>query len=284
MELYRLGLSATALLLLAIASGSQAQPANADLVKASLLADVDAVVAGDTFTLGVRLKIAPGWHVYWVNPGEAGDATRVAVTAPKGFEAGPVQYPIPTKIEVDGGVAYGYEREVLLLIPVKVAGDLAADGQATIRADVSWLSCKETCIEGSAKLTITLPIRRQSTPANQELFASWRERLPIARDQQAALSGVTQPSGADRTPLSELIAEWKEAPAKVDWFPISTRAVAIENVVVKHDGRQTRVRFKPTVYKPEQVPGGRVDGVLVFEDAKGRRHGVMAPVIVTSAK
>src|SRR4051812_41622961 len=118
------GSLSVAVLLLAIASTCAAAPANADLVKATVLADVEAVAPGGTFTLGVRLKVTPGWHVYWVNPGETGDATRVVVTGPTGFEFGPVQYPIPTKIEVDGGVAYGYENEVLLLIPVKVGGDV----------------------------------------------------------------------------------------------------------------------------------------------------------------
>src|SRR6185436_4838476 len=66
-----------AALLLMIASACEAQPANADLVKATLLADVDAIAPGGSFTLGVRLKVTPGWHVYWVNPGETGDATRV---------------------------------------------------------------------------------------------------------------------------------------------------------------------------------------------------------------
>src|ERR1043165_6654702 len=30
------------------------------------------VQPGKAFTLGIRLKIEPGWHTYWKNPGDAG--------------------------------------------------------------------------------------------------------------------------------------------------------------------------------------------------------------------
>src|SRR6478672_9135605 len=49
-----------------------APPAAGDLVKASLLADTTAVQPGQPFKVGVLLKIAPQWHVYWQNPGEGG--------------------------------------------------------------------------------------------------------------------------------------------------------------------------------------------------------------------
>src|SRR5688500_6081524 len=112
--------------------------ADADLVKASLLADAAAVAPGTSFTLGVRLKMKPHWHTYWVNPGEAGDATKVSLMGPAGFEFGEVRWPLPSKIEAPGGIAYGYEDEVLLLVPVTVARDVPAGGVADIAADVSW--------------------------------------------------------------------------------------------------------------------------------------------------
>ena len=43
-----------------------------ELVKASLLADTGAVAPGKPFTVGLRLKMAPRWHTYWENSGDAG--------------------------------------------------------------------------------------------------------------------------------------------------------------------------------------------------------------------
>src|SRR5687767_12886440 len=108
-------------LLAAPARGDQkAEDWNVDLVKPSLLADAATVAPGGSFTLGVRLKMKPHWHTYWVNPGEAGDATKVSLTGPPGFEFGAVQWPLPSMIDAPGGITYGYEDEVLLLVPVTV--------------------------------------------------------------------------------------------------------------------------------------------------------------------
>lgn len=283
-----LALTAAAVFLVA-ASACPAGPADgveADLVQASLLADADAAIPGKAFTLGIRLKMKPHWHTYWINPGESGDPTRVKVSGPAGFTFGAVQWPLPSQIAAPGGTSYGYEDEVLLLLPVTVAKDAVIGGKATIDADVSWLVCKEACIPGKAKLSITLPVQSEAKPANRELFETWQKRLPIAQDQPsagAALAGVEQANGADGAPQPALAVRWSRAPRKVEFFPVSTRAVAVEDVVVRHDGQATRIEFKPTVYKPEQVPGGRVDGVLVYEDADGRRHGLTVPVRVAAA-
>ena len=261
--------------------------ADTDSVQATLLADIDAATPGRQFTLGVRLKMKPHWHTYWVNPGEYGTPTRIKLTGPTGFEFGPVQWPLPTKIAAPGGVSYGYEDEVLLLVPVKVSKDVPAGGSATLEADVSWLACKEECVPGKAKLTVALPVRTEGKPANRELFNAWRQRLPISRDPSPAteaLAAVEQSPGGDGSPQPALKVRWKQTPKKVEWFPISTKAVAIEDVVVRHDGQQTQITYKPTIFKPAEIPGGRVEGVLVYEDAQGNRRGISAPVTVALEK
>src|SRR5438874_13838035 len=96
---------------LALVSAAVAAPPK-DLVQATLLADVDSVKPGKPFTLGVLLKIKPGWHVYWTNPGDSGAPTRVKWNLPEGWKAAELQYPIPRRIELPGGVVnYGYEDQ-----------------------------------------------------------------------------------------------------------------------------------------------------------------------------
>src|SRR5438477_12860531 len=96
-------------------SQSRAQALPKDLVKAELLADVASVKAGEPFTLGVLLTIKPGWHVYWKNPGDSGIATKVVWTMPNGYSIGAVNFPLPTRIEVEGKIVnIGYEDQVML--------------------------------------------------------------------------------------------------------------------------------------------------------------------------
>src|SRR3954447_4373338 len=102
--------------LLAASLTRAAPPAASDLVKASILADTTAVQPGQPFRIGLLLKIAPQWHVYWQNPGEGGIPTTVSFRLPDGFVASPVQYPVPMRFALQGGLyAYGYEDQVMLM-------------------------------------------------------------------------------------------------------------------------------------------------------------------------
>jgi len=278
--------------LLALLVGLSVSPLRAaeagnELVQPTLLADVQSIAPGSNFTLGLRMKIAPHWHTYWINPGESGEPTKIKLTGPKGLSFGEIRWPVPTKIVMDGAITYGYENEVLLTVPVTVAKDLPASGDATIDADVSWLSCKETCVEGSAKLSLKLLISGKAEPANQELFGRWSKLTPVpATDAAAAawVSRIEQPAGAGGEAGKSLVVAWKKQPKKVEWFPAATAAVAIEDVQVKPEGNTTRITFSPKVFQADELPGGAVDGVLVLETEDGQRVGVRAPIQVALKK
>ncbi len=141
------------------------------LVTAALLADP--LAAGGTGWLGVKYTVAPGWHIYWENPGDTGMSTTIALTLPAGFSAGPVQYPGPESFVMPGDlVNYGYEGEVVLLSELTAPAVLPASG--TITAETRWLVCSPAqCVPGSE--TLTLALGGAAEPA-----AGWRDRLPEA--------------------------------------------------------------------------------------------------------
>src|SRR5689334_14614311 len=47
---------------------------------------------------GLYFKLESGWHVYWKNPGDAGEPPRIKWTLPEGITAGAIQYPIPKRL------------------------------------------------------------------------------------------------------------------------------------------------------------------------------------------
>ena len=65
------------------------------LVQAETVANVNAVVPSEPFLVGVRLKMAPGWHTYWRYPGDAGIPTEIKWQLPAGWRAGEIQWPMP---------------------------------------------------------------------------------------------------------------------------------------------------------------------------------------------
>ena len=87
-----------------------------ELVRPQLLADTNAIVPGKPFTVGLLLRMAPGWHTYWKFSGDAGLPTELKWKLPPGWKIGEIQWPIPLKTVDPGDIeTYGYENEVLLM-------------------------------------------------------------------------------------------------------------------------------------------------------------------------
>src|SRR3954464_14280131 len=55
---------------------------------------------GGEVELALDMRTNPGWHGYWLNPGVAGLPMDVKWQLPKGFSAGPLRYPVPTRLTV----------------------------------------------------------------------------------------------------------------------------------------------------------------------------------------
>src|SRR5512139_287937 len=147
-------------------------------VKASLVAEMDAVRPGQPLTVGIRLEMEKGWHTYWRNPGDSGLPTRAKWNLPEGFAAGEIRWPYPTRFRTGPLVSYGYEHEVLLPVEIRVPPGVSAR-DVKIAARVDWLECLEACLPGRAELSLTLPVRAAAAPGpHAALFAEARRRLP----------------------------------------------------------------------------------------------------------
>ena len=128
-----------------------------EYLQVELLADTERLAAGQPFTLGVRLRMAPEWHTYWEFSGDAGLPTTVDWRLPPGFEAGPLQWPAPHKYTESGDLTvYGYGDEVLLMAQIWPPAALRADTLLHLGAAVAWLACREVCIPGDTTLTLQL--------------------------------------------------------------------------------------------------------------------------------
>ena len=160
-----------------------AAPKASDLVRAELVAEPKAVVAGVPFTVAVRLSMAEHWHTYWQNPGDSGLATTVAWTLPQGFSAGPIQWPTPNRIAVSHLMNFGYEGEATLLVEITPPATLPAGRPVSLNALVSYLVCERECIPGEATLKMELPVVAGAVDAGPDgsvsyVFAAARASQP----------------------------------------------------------------------------------------------------------
>jgi len=123
-----------------------------------LVSEQAAVVPGGTFWVGLELVLDDGWHVYWQNPGDSGLTPKIKWALPSGIKAGDIQWPYPERINIGPLTSFGYEHEVLLLVPVSLDGAIQSPSNINLHARVDWLACQDICIPGKAELNLTLPL------------------------------------------------------------------------------------------------------------------------------
>src|SRR4051794_20156734 len=143
-------------------------------IEPQLVAEGPAPPGGEV-ELAIQMIPKPGWHGYWQNPGDAGLPMDVKWRLPKGFSAGPLRYPVPTRLTVADLMNYVYERDYAMLVRLKVPAD--AHGPVPIRAQARWLACTDKiCVPEQGELTLDLPVG-SGTP-QQAQFDAWRQALP----------------------------------------------------------------------------------------------------------
>jgi len=159
------------------ASASVTQPH----VTAELIPENTSVQQGKPFDVALHLHTDPGWHTYWINPGDAGLATTIKWTLPPGFTAGPIQWPTPEKHAMGPLVTYGYDGDVYLLTTITPPkGDLPQ--HFDLKATARWLVCEEECIPGKAELTLPMDsglLNLRLPIDNSAFFDEARARLPV---------------------------------------------------------------------------------------------------------
>src|SRR4051794_23912366 len=125
---WRRALWSAAILGIALAAAlpaSAAAPANGSHpVTARLVPEAASIAPGTTLWVDLHLDIAPGWHTYWRNPGDAGLPTEIAWTLPAGFTAGEIVWPTPERFVVGTIGNYGYHGSADLLVPIAAPADL----------------------------------------------------------------------------------------------------------------------------------------------------------------
>ena len=106
-------------------------------VRVELVSEVESLAPSQSFWVGLRERIAPGWHTYWSNPGDSGEPTALEWALPRGFAAGALVWPHPDRVHVGPFVSYGYTGEVVLLTRLTAPRDLEPGRSASQRKRLS---------------------------------------------------------------------------------------------------------------------------------------------------
>jgi DsbC/DsbD-like thiol-disulfide interchange protein len=210
----------------ALSSSQQAndQSAPENHAKIELIAEEDSFRPGHTLWIGLLFQLDNGWHIYWQNPGDSGEPPKVEWSLPAGFQAEAIRWPTPKRLGSGSVVDYGYEGQVLLMVPMRIAASAKTMTSGTIGASVKYLVCREICIPGKADLTLKVSQARSDSAAHysqqRKLFeqsrAQWPRPAPaswrIAAESQGdhfvlSVSGVGRAQSAEFFPLDPGVIE-----------------------------------------------------------------------------
>jgi thiol:disulfide interchange protein DsbD len=143
---------------LALPQTARAEPVHTGHIEVELVSQEAGVAPGSTVYVALSQKIQPGWHTYWRNPGDAGDATKIIWTLPQGWTAGDIVWPTPEKSRVGPLLDFAYTNAVLLPTPITVPADARVGSIVTLKAAAAFLVCEQVCVPEDAVVTLTLPV------------------------------------------------------------------------------------------------------------------------------
>jgi thiol:disulfide interchange protein/DsbC/DsbD-like thiol-disulfide interchange protein len=228
-----------------------------------LVSEVKSIQPGSKFWIGLRMKHEPEWHTYWKNPGDSGLATSIDWRLPPSLKAGPILWPLPSKIVVPLLISYGYEGETLLPIEFEMTSSGSSVQEVEIAATVKWLACKESCVPGKAQLHLTLPVSKDAPLPDERwltLFSNARNQLPL---KQSNFEIHAQRCGENLCFEFVSSGAIEEALSGVEFFPDDAH-------LIQHAAKQIWMKQgKGAVLSVPLVSGvkfpDRVSGVLISE-------------------
>ncbi|HZY73517.1 MAG TPA: protein-disulfide reductase DsbD domain-containing protein, partial [Edaphobacter sp.] len=269
-------LAAAGLLLAALTASAQLPvvgdggpgPAKAQHLTAELVTASPTIAPGETLQAGLVITLDPQWHVYWANAGDAGLPPRIAWTLPPGITAGPLQFPIPTRLPNGPLMDFGYENAVTFPIRLAAARSLKM-GKVHLDAQISWLVCREVCIPGKAHLGLDLTSAPGASVQPTGVLAEALKLIPGPPPAGVKFTAV----GGQSDFVLTLVTGRKEANA--EFYPFEPDEIvnaAPQTVESLPNGVRLRVKRAPDLAKlPEQLHG-------VFKLSSAEAYDVTAPV------
>jgi len=265
-------LALAGVIVFSFASRTRAQSFSNTHAKIELLSEEGAFKPGQTAWIGLYFEMEPGWHIYWINPGDAGEAPRVQWTLPRGFRAGDFRYPTPSRLTTGSVIDYGYQGKVLLAAPLDVPADYKPGAATTLSADIRYLICSQVCIPAKGQASLRVPEAKGASPdaaAAARIFQDARQRwpkpLPAGAKAQASYNGKTFTLSIDSG----------SPETKATFFPLEEDQVDNDAPqAVTSAGNRVQITLKKSDQLQKPLP--TLKGVVVF--GSGRAFEVAAPV------
>ena len=230
-------------------------------VSASMDAETRRPAPGDIVTVAIVMNPKPGWHDYWVNPGDAGTPLELEWELPAGVSAGSIRAPVPETLIVSGFMNHIYKAKHAFLVDLKIPQSAVVGQAMDMKVNARWSACSDlVCVPESATLSVPVTVGAGTISKSERArFDIWRSALPVPLDRAAlyAISG-------NRIDIA--IPYPRSADASRIWF------FAQSENVLRYAAPQSARRTGDWLIVSGEVKepfSGEIDGLLRFNDAQG---------------
>jgi thiol:disulfide interchange protein len=163
--------------------------------RAELLAHApEGLEPGKPVWVGLQLAHQPEWHSYWKNSGDSGLPTKLEWKLPAGVVAGEIAWPMPGKYPIGTLINYGYEKTVLLPVPLAITPEFKPSilgGALEVKLKAHWLVCRKECVPEEGEFSLSIPAKSAIAlhgPVFQASFAA--QPKPLAGQATATIEGT----------------------------------------------------------------------------------------------
>jgi thiol:disulfide interchange protein len=258
-------------------------PVKAQHLTAELVSLGPAIAPGGTQEVGLVLTMDEHWHVYWINAGDSGEPPKITWTLPQGVTAGPMQFPIPSRLPLGPLMDFGYEDEIAFPVTITAASTIKP-GPVHLDARISWLVCSQVCLPGKAHLGLDLMVQPGAPQAEQEpKFGALGDAMSLLPQPLPAGARFSVTGDKQRFALT-LIDGKREKDA--EFYPLNDNNgssgkdqidvianAAVQNVESQRNGVRLYVKRSPELASmPEKLHG-------VFKLSDTVAYDVSAPVV-----
>ena len=163
------------LFLIALTFAVDAKAVKTDHAEISIIGKNNIISEPGTIDLGYKFIFTPGWHTYWINPGDSGGPPNFQSNQIKGWKINENLWPGPQTIEYPPLMTYGYENEVVFPFKLEIA-DLE-NKEADI--NIKFLVCDDICVPEEANLKLILKNKILNIEERPDELKKWTKLVPV---------------------------------------------------------------------------------------------------------
>ena len=163
------------LFLITLAFAADAKAVKTDHAEISIIGKTNILSESGTIHLGYKFVFTPGWHTYWINPGDSGGPPVFQSSQVKGWKINQNLWPGPQTIEYPPLMTYGYENEVVFPFNLEIT-DLK-DNETDI--NIKFLVCDDICVPEEANLKLILKNKILNIEERPNELEKWRKLVPV---------------------------------------------------------------------------------------------------------